>query len=186
MSDMTKLPRYQSLVAWQRADDLLVHLHRVTREYFPADERYELTSQLRRAAFSVPANIVEGPPSPFGLWRTGTARHYPKETLQFLRTAWASLVETGYCLHVARRLGYITDGLYAELELELRRAAAPLVGMIRTRHAATSPEDRRSPAPSAKRCLGAPSRRRREPPARRSRAPPGSPAERSEAPRGAP
>ncbi len=89
---MTKLPRYQSLIAWQRADDLFIRLHRVTREYFPADERYELTSQLRRAAFSVPANIVEG-----------TARHYPKETLQFLRTAWASLVETGYCLHVARR-----------------------------------------------------------------------------------
>ena len=80
----------------------------MTREHFPADERYELTSQLRRAAFSVPANIVEG-----------TARHYPKETLQFLRTAWASLVETGYCLHVARRLGYITDALFAELDLEL-------------------------------------------------------------------
>ena len=77
----------------------------VTREHFPADERYELTSQLRRAAFSVPANIVEG-----------TARHYPKETLQFLRTAWASLVETGYCLHVARRLGYITDAMFGELD----------------------------------------------------------------------
>ena len=112
---MTKLPRYQSLVAWQRADDLLIRLHGVTREHFPADERYELTSQLRRAAFSVPTNIVEG-----------TARHYPKETLQFLRTAWASLVETGYCLHVARRLGYVTEALFDELDRELRQTAAPI------------------------------------------------------------
>jgi four helix bundle protein len=70
----------------------------------------------------VSANIVEG-----------TARHHSRETLQFLRTAWASLVEAGYCLHVARRLGYITDALHAELDNELRRAAAPLLGMIRQR-----------------------------------------------------
>ena len=119
---MAKLPRYRSLVAWQRADDLFVRLHHVSRQHFPADERYELTSQLRRAAFSVPANIVEG-----------TARFHQRETLQFLRTAFASLVETGYCLHVARRLGYITEALFEELDLEVRRAAAPLLGMIRER-----------------------------------------------------
>ena len=57
---VTKLPRYHSLVAWQRADDLFIRLHRVTREHFPADERYELTSQLRRAAFSArPTSLKE-------------------------------------------------------------------------------------------------------------------------------
>jgi four helix bundle protein len=129
---MAKLPRYHSLIAWQRADDLFIRLHRVTREHFPADERYELTSQLRRAAFSVPANIVEG-----------TARHHPRETLQFLRTSWASLVETGYCLHVARRLGYITDALFDELDLDLRKTAAPLLGMIRKRRSVSVRDDRR-------------------------------------------
>ena len=128
---MTKLPAYQSLVAWQRADDLFVRLHRVTREHFPADERYELATQLRRAAFSVPANIVEE-----------TARHYPRETLQFLRTSWASLVEAGYCLHVARRLGYITDSLFTELDLEMRQTAAPLLGMIRQRRSLLAPDGR--------------------------------------------
>ena len=117
---MPKRPRYHSLVAWQRADDLFIRLHRLTRQHFPADERYELTAQLRRAAFSVPANIVEG-----------TARHHPRETLQFLRMAWASLVETGYCLHVAHRLGYIAAALFDELDLEVRRVGAPLRGMIR-------------------------------------------------------
>jgi four helix bundle protein len=119
---MAKLPRYRSLVAWQRADDLFIRLHHLSRQHFPADERYELTSQLRRAAFSVPANIVEG-----------TARYHPRETLQFLRTAFASLVGTGYCLHVARRLEYITETLFDELDLEVRRVAAPLLGMIRVR-----------------------------------------------------
>ena len=128
---MAKLPRYRSLVAWRRADDFFIRVHRMTRQHFPVDERYALTSQLRRAAFSVPANIVEG-----------TARFHPGETLQFLRTSWASLVETGYCLHVARRLEYISDALYSELDVELRQVAAPLLGMIRKRRDGSRWEDR--------------------------------------------
>jgi len=117
---MAKRPPYESLIAWQRADDLFIRLHRVTREHFPAEERFALTSELRRAAFSVPNNIVEG-----------TARWNPQETVQFLRTSWASLAESGYCLHAARRLGYISETLLEELSLDIRRVAAPLVGLIR-------------------------------------------------------
>jgi four helix bundle protein len=51
---------YRSLVAWQRADDLFIRLHRLSFERFPAHEKFELGSQLRRAAYSVAANIVEG------------------------------------------------------------------------------------------------------------------------------
>ena len=51
---------YKKLVVWQRADDLFIGVHRLTRQRFPVEERYELGQQLRRAAFSVPANIVEG------------------------------------------------------------------------------------------------------------------------------
>jgi four helix bundle protein len=61
-------------------------------------ERFELGSQTRRAAFSVAANIVEG-----------CAREHTRERLQFLNTARASLAEVGYCLHAAHRLGYIGD-----------------------------------------------------------------------------
>jgi four helix bundle protein len=104
----------------QRADDLFVRLHQITRQRFPADERYGLTSQLRRAALSVPANIVEG-----------SARHHCKERLQFLRTAWASLNESRYYLHVAQRLGYLPEAVYAELVGDVRKTAAPLSGLIR-------------------------------------------------------
>ena len=86
--------KHHTLIAWQRADDLFIVVHRLTREVFPTAERYELSSQLRRAAYSVPANIVEG-----------FARQYRKEKFHFLSIASASLAEVGYGLHAAHRLG---------------------------------------------------------------------------------
>lgn len=89
---------HEKLVAWQRVDDLFIELHRLVRRSFPPDERYELSSQLRRAAYSVVANIVEG-----------MSRRSPREKSHFLNVAEASLAETGYCLHAARRLGYVSE-----------------------------------------------------------------------------
>src|SRR5436190_3061144 len=109
--------RHHSLVAWQRADDLFIALHRLTINKFPAFERFELGSQLRRAAYSVPANIVEG-----------FARRYRRSRLHFLNIAEGSLSEVGYCVHVAHRLGYIDDQLLAELEKDINAVGAPLAG----------------------------------------------------------
>ena len=111
---------HHSLVAWQRADDLFIDLHLVSRT-FPAIERFELASQLRRSSFSVPANIAEG----FG-------RHAPRERLHFLQIASGSLAEVGYCLHAAKRLGYITESVYLELELRVRKTSAPLRGLMKS------------------------------------------------------
>jgi four helix bundle protein len=88
--------RHHSLVAWQRADDLFIKLHKLTIQSFPSFERYELGSQLRRAAYSVPANIAEG----YG-------RRHLRDRLHFLNIAEASLAEVSYCIHVAGRLGYV-------------------------------------------------------------------------------
>ena len=109
---------HESLVAWQRADDLVVRLHNITRT-FPADERYALASQLRRAAYSVPANIVEG----FGRYGTRDRAH-------FLEIALSSLAEVAYCIHLSRRLAYIDDKTKEELESELRAVWAPLRGLM--------------------------------------------------------
>jgi len=111
---------HESLVAWQRADDLFIRIHQLSKT-FPPHERYELGSQSRRAAFSVAANIVEG----FG-------RYPPKERSQFLRVALASLAELSYCIHAAHRLGYLTPDLKEEIDLDLRRVSAPLRGLLRT------------------------------------------------------
>ena len=111
---------HHSLVAWQRADDLFIALHQLSRE-FPAIERFELASQLRRSAFSVPVNIVEG----FG-------RLPGKDRLHYLQIGSASLAEVGYCLHVARRLEYIDALRYKQLELKVRQVAAPLRGLMKS------------------------------------------------------
>ena len=111
---------HHSLVAWQRADDLFVQLHVLSRT-FPALERYELASQLRRSAFRVPASIVEG----FG-------RHSRPDRLHFLQIASSSLNEAGYCLHVAQRLRYISADQYKQFEVEVRKTSAPLLGLMKS------------------------------------------------------
>ena len=111
-----QLPHH-NLVAWQRADDLFITVHVLSRS-FP-DERYELGSQLRRAALSVAANIVEG----YG-------RRTPRDRVHFLRIASASLSEVGYYLHAARRLGYVADSAYTELDVAVKKIASPLRGLI--------------------------------------------------------
>jgi len=112
---------HHTLVAWQRTDDLFIKLHVLTTKRLPAAERFELGKQLRRAAYSVPANIVEG-----------FARRHRKDRLHFLNIAEGSLSEVRYCVHVANRLGYITDQETHQLELDVTAVGAPLIGLIRS------------------------------------------------------
>ena len=78
---------HHSLVAWQRADDLFIRVHSLSLKAFPAFEQFELGSQIRRAAYSVSANIVEG------------FAHSPgRARLNFLKVSHASLAEVGYCI----------------------------------------------------------------------------------------
>src|ERR1044071_3368199 len=86
---------YTKIEAWRLADDLTVAVYEGTRS-FPREEIYGLTSQLRRACCSVPANIVEG-----------SSRESKKDYLHFLYIARGSLSETQYFIHLARRLGYL-------------------------------------------------------------------------------
>lgn len=110
---------YERFEAWRRAHALALAVHGATKEW-PPDERYGLTSQIRRAAFSVPANIVEG-----------RARRGSKEFRRFLDISWASLAEVGYTLRYAHDLGYLSAESYARLE-ELRAATGrPLYALLR-------------------------------------------------------
>src|ERR1035441_9599142 len=87
---------YTKINAWKLADDLAVAIHECSRS-FPKEELYGLTSQLRRAGYSVPANISEG-----------SSRESQKDYLHFLYIARGSLSEAQYFLHLARRLGYLS------------------------------------------------------------------------------
>ena len=78
---------YTKIEAWKLADDLTVAVYERTRN-FPKDELYGLTSQLRRASYSVPANIVEG-----------SSRESKKDYLHFLYITRGSLSEAQYFIH---------------------------------------------------------------------------------------
>jgi four helix bundle protein len=111
---------HHSLFAWQRTDDLFITLHQLALKAFPLYERFELGGQLRRAAYSVAANVVEGFARPAGRAR-----------LNFLHISQSSLAEVGYCIHVAQRLGYLSEAQAAELEVAIKQVGAPLAGLIR-------------------------------------------------------
>lgn len=113
--------RHHGLVAWQRADDLFIKVHLLSLKQFPAYERYELGTQLRRAAYSVASNIVEG-----------FARRHPGERLRFLNIAESSLAEVGYCIHASTRLGYLSEAAAIDLDRDVRGVGAPLAGLVRS------------------------------------------------------
>ena len=97
------------------ADALAVDIYRSTNR-FPPSERFGLQGQLRRAAVSIPSNIVEG-----------SARRHPGDYRRFLDIATGSSAETSYLLEISRRLGVLNDS-YAE---RLARGYAELTATLK-------------------------------------------------------
>jgi four helix bundle protein len=96
---------FRDLIVWQKAHQLVLALYRLS-ENFPKSETYGLTSQLRRAAASVPANIAEG------FKKTGRA-----DKARFMNIAQGSLEECRYYLILAADLGYDeVDKLHNQLD----------------------------------------------------------------------
>ncbi len=98
---------HRDLTVWKRSIQLVKEIYRVSRA-FPETERYGLTSQLTRAAISVPANIAEGN-------ARGTRRDYA----QFVSIARGSLAEVETYLIIAVELGYVSSDEVKELNNEL-------------------------------------------------------------------
>jgi len=109
---------YTRIKAWQLADELALLVYKATKE-FPKSEIWGLTSQMRRAAVSVPGNIVEG-----------SARKNRNEYLQFLYIAMSSLTELNYYIRFTRELGYLTADRYEELWARAQEGLRTLQGLI--------------------------------------------------------
>jgi four helix bundle protein len=109
---------YTKIKAWQLADELALLVYKATKE-FPKSEIWGLTSQMRRAAVSVPANIVEG-----------SARRNRNEYLQFLYIAMSSLAELNYYIRFTKEFGYLDTHRYEELWGKVQEGLRTLQGLI--------------------------------------------------------
>ena len=96
--------RWKKLDVWKLADDLAYKVYQATKT-FPKEERYGITSQIRRAALSIPTNIVEG-----------YSRKSDKELSHFISISLGSLAETKYLAHFSNRLGYLDAEIFRELK----------------------------------------------------------------------
>ncbi|MFY9622386.1 MAG: four helix bundle protein [Pyrinomonadaceae bacterium] len=108
---------HHKLDAWKQAVELVTEIYRRT-DSFPKEERYGLTSQIRRAAVSIPANIAEG-----------AAGFSSKEFARFLSNAQGSASELETELLIAHRLGYLDETNFSQLVSQLKRIGRLTTGL---------------------------------------------------------
>jgi len=88
---------------------------------FPISEQYELTRQLKRAAYSVPFNIVEG-----------SGRNSEKDFVHFLDMSFGSILEVEYCCLLAKDLSFLNSDQYKILNEKINNIKAMLIGLIKS------------------------------------------------------
>jgi four helix bundle protein len=113
--------KYRDLKVWQRSMKFTLDVYRATSAHFPGDERYGLTSQIRRAVSAIPLNIAEG---------SGNSSN--KEFCRFLEIAKRSGYEVMTAIEIARGLNYLNDDLSAGLLSEANEIIAMIVGLTKT------------------------------------------------------
>ena len=109
---------FKELGVWQKAHRFALDVYRATKD-FPGEERFGLTSQLRRAAVSAPANIAEG-----------CGRSGDRELGRFLGMAAGSASEAEYHLLLARHLGYLSPETHAQLDTQVNEVKRMLNSFI--------------------------------------------------------
>lgn len=119
---MAEIKTYKDLKVWQKSMSLVELTYLLTRT-FPEDEKFTLTSQIRRCAISIPSNIAEG-------WGRETSKFY----LHFLRISVASLAELETQLEIAVRLNYCErKNEIFELMTEISKMLQSLINKIKTK-----------------------------------------------------
>ena len=111
---------YKKIRAFQYADQFVLAVYQATR-LFPKEELFGLTSQIRRAAVSVAANIAEG-----------ASRQHQKDYLHFLYMARGSAAEAEYLLSLALRFSYVKSEKYVELDSLVKETSKIRFGLIQS------------------------------------------------------
>ncbi len=103
---MTSIKSFHDLEIWKLSHQLVLEVYKISK-MFPKEENFRITSQLLRAAYSMPSNIAEG-----------MGRYTRKEFVNFLTIARGSVEECKYFILLAKDLGYLTEQIYNELTLK--------------------------------------------------------------------
>jgi len=111
---------WKDLIVWQKSHELVLYIYGVLED-FRKEEKYVLVSQIKRAAISIPTNIVEG-----------HSKNSNKEFLKFLYISRGSLEEVKYLLILSRDLNYISEEIYQKLEEKLSKIGMLLNNLIKS------------------------------------------------------
>lgn len=120
MLQKNKIKSFTDLEAWKKGHELVLMIYKETKT-FPADERFGLVDQLRRAVVSVTSNIAEG-----------FSRKSKKEKIQFFHVALGSLTEVQNQLLIARDLSYINDEIFQVIAQQTILSNKLLNGLIKS------------------------------------------------------
>ena len=111
---------YKKLDVWTKSHELYMYVKKNIAVKFPPEEKYELASQLKRAALSVPLNIVEG-----------CGRYTDKDFAHFLDNSLGSVNETDYCCYSASELKYISQQEYEIINKLINEVRAMLIAFLK-------------------------------------------------------
>ena len=120
MQERQRLSDYKQLKVWEKSHQLTLDVYRTTAS-FPKEEMYGLTSQIKRAAGSIPANIAEG-----------SGRGSSAELIRFLRIATGSAYELEYHILLAYEVEFLNEGDYQVLNDQIVEIKRMLNGLIRS------------------------------------------------------
>ena len=120
---------YRKLIAYQKAKEVVKHTYKLLKK-FPAEERYALSDQLRRASVSITSNIAEG-----------INRYSVKDKSHFIEMSYGSLMEVSSQFEIAEELGYITAEERLSMDQLIEEVARLLSGLQKTFKPSTDSTD---------------------------------------------
>ena len=111
---------YTKLEVWKKSHQMVLDVYQIILPSLPSHEKYDLYSQIKRAAYSVPLNIVEG-----------AGRFTERDFAHFLDTALGSIHELEYACMLAKDLNYIIENQYIEIYRKINEVKAMLIAFIK-------------------------------------------------------
>lgn len=112
---------YKKYECWEKSHALVLFVYKEIVPSFPKNEQFDLLRQMKRAAYSIPFNIVEG-----------CGRNTDKDFVHFLDTALGSAHELEYCFLLAKDIGFIQKELYGILFEKINEIKAKIINLIKS------------------------------------------------------